>query len=531
MCRQLGSRQVAAKSVCTIRLSRRLVRLGAMALVVSLGAYIESADARPYRSYDGYKSRRAPVRSTRNAEREKERPAQLQPVHLIVISIPKQRISVYGADGFHMQSVVSTGMSGFPTPIGVFSVIQKNRYHRSNIYSGAPMPYMQRITWSGVAMHEGVVPGHPASHGCIRLTHKFASELWNMTRMGVRVVVTPDDAQPAEVAHPNLPVPTMTPPPVSVTEAEQVKPSLVALSSDKVAEAGAAQAAVKLLSPLDRAKAARAQMIAEAPAKAKAAKEAAEVSAAKAAEANRAMSARREAEAALGVARDRLAAAAKAVEQAKTPEAAERAKADQTAAEVKVEEAAKAAAEAAVAESAKTQEALDAATVAWDAEKASDLAAATVRIGDRATEPISIFVSRKTGRVHIRQVWRTIHDAPVTLKDPETSLGTHVYVAVETLEDGKGMRWLSVTYPQSTSGPDVKPPPRARRGDRHEPAHANDAGRPRETAVGALARIQLSEETKAFIADRLWAGASIIVSDYGISDEAGKYTDFIVQPR
>ena len=86
---------------------------------------------------------------------------------------------------------VSTGMPGHPTPMGVFSVIQKDRYHHSNIYSDAPMPYMQRITWSGVAMHEGVVPGHPASHGCIRLPHEFAQRLWGMTKMGVRVVVTP----------------------------------------------------------------------------------------------------------------------------------------------------------------------------------------------------------------------------------------------------------------------------------------------------------------------------------------------------
>ncbi len=128
---------------------------------------------------------------------------------------------------------MSSGTPGFPTPIGVFSVIQKNRYHRSNIYSGAPMPYMQRITWSGVAMHEGVLPGYPASHGCIRLTHKFASELWGMTRMGVRVVVTPDDAEPVQVTHAKLPAPNMTPAPTSVSGAEQIKPSLVAMAGEK----------------------------------------------------------------------------------------------------------------------------------------------------------------------------------------------------------------------------------------------------------------------------------------------------------
>ena len=264
-------------------------------------------------------------------------------MHLIVISIPKQRITAYGAGGFHRQGAVSTGRTGFPTPTGVFSIIQKNRYHRSNIYSGAPMPFMQRITWSGVAMHEGVLPGYPASHGCIRLTHQFASELWGMTRMGVRVIVTPDDAQPVEMAHAKLFVPNMTPAPVATTDVERIKPSLVAMAGDKTAEASAApQAAAKLLSPLDRAKVEKAQMVVEAPAKAKAAKAAAEVSAVKASEANKAIKALREAEQALAAARDRSEAAAKAVEQAKTPEAVEKAKAAQSAAEAKVEEASKA---------------------------------------------------------------------------------------------------------------------------------------------------------------------------------------------
>ena len=80
-------------------------------------------------------------------------------------------------------------MPGHPTPIGLFSVIGKERWHHSNIYCGAPMPFMQRITWSGVAMHSGVVPGYPASHGCIRLPAAFAPQLWGMTKMGARVVV------------------------------------------------------------------------------------------------------------------------------------------------------------------------------------------------------------------------------------------------------------------------------------------------------------------------------------------------------
>jgi hypothetical protein len=526
-----------------MRTSKRLGCIVGAGLVASLGLGIETADAQGF-WYSGNSRPKRVVRQARperaerpeKAEKAKDKAFQPQPVHLIVISIPKQRVNIYGAGGFHAQSVVSTGMSGFPTPQGVFSVIQKNRYHRSNIYSGAPMPFMQRITWSGVAMHEGVVPGHPASHGCIRLTHKFASELWGMTRMGVRVVVTPDAAEPVQLTHAKLPAPNMTPAPTSVSGAEQIRPSLVAMAGEKTADAGSAAAAVRLLSPLERAKAEKTKLIAEAPAKVKAAKEAAEVAAAKAVEANKAMSALREADAALNAARDRLDAATKAVEQAKTPEAAERAKADQAAAEAKLAEVTPLKTQAAAAESAKTLEALAAATAAWDAEKASDVANRTLREGDRATEPISMLISKKTGRIHIRQAWKTLHEAPVTFKDPDTPLGTHVYVAVDTQDDGKAMRWLAVTYPQTTSGPDAKPVHQPqqrsqRRGEKPEPVAAVHSGRPRETASSALDRIELDQETKQFIADRMWAGASLIVSDYGLSNEAGKYTDFIVQPR
>ena len=530
-----GSCKVISRYPRATRVFRRSLCLLGAGLVLSLAAGIDSADAQAYRSYRSHKAQRAGLRPTNPAEKkakEKEKPAQLQPAHLIVISIPKQRISVYGAGGFHKQGAVSTGRTGFPTPTGVFSVIQKNRYHRSNIYSGAPMPFMQRITWSGVAMHEGVLPGYPASHGCIRLTHQFASELWGMTRMGVRVIVTPDDAQPEEVAHAKLPTPTMTPASAAVTEAEPIKPSLVAMTGDKTADASATpKAAAKLLSPLERAKIEKAKMVTEAPAMARAANETAETSTAKASEANKAIRALREAEQALATARGRQEAAAKAVEQAKTPEALETAKAAQSVAEAKVEEAQKAVTEAAAVESAKTQEAFAAAQAAWDAEKASDLAAATARAGERATEPISIFVSKKTGRVQIRQAWKTIHDAPATFRDADAPLGTHVYVATEMVEDGKVMRWLSVTLPQ--------PPPRAetrqggRYGDkrREPPPVVANSGHVRETATGALDRIVLTQETTKFISDRLWAGASLIVSEHGLSNETGKYTDFIVQPR
>lgn len=122
----------------------------------------------------------------------------------IIISIPDQRVSLYENAALIARSSVSTGVQHHPTPVGVFSVIAKQRWHRSNIYSGAPMPYMQRITWSGIALHAGVVPGHPASHGCIRLTNDFAIQLWHLTKRGTRVIIAPDDVQPVEIANPNL---------------------------------------------------------------------------------------------------------------------------------------------------------------------------------------------------------------------------------------------------------------------------------------------------------------------------------------
>lgn len=122
----------------------------------------------------------------------------------IIISIVDQRVSLFDNGTLIARSSVSTGMEGHPTPLGVFSVISKQRWHRSNIYSAAPMPYMQRITWSGIALHAGVVPGHPASHGCIRLKNDFAVRLWHLTKRGTRVIIAHGDVQPVEITNPHL---------------------------------------------------------------------------------------------------------------------------------------------------------------------------------------------------------------------------------------------------------------------------------------------------------------------------------------
>jgi L,D-transpeptidase catalytic domain len=122
----------------------------------------------------------------------------------IIIAVDQQKLHLY-SDGVHItDTLVATGLPSHPTPLGVFDIIQKSLFHRSNIYSNAPMPYMQRITWSGVALHEGVGVGHRASHGCIRMPHDFATRLWALTRPGAQVVIAGPELRPQEFADPHL---------------------------------------------------------------------------------------------------------------------------------------------------------------------------------------------------------------------------------------------------------------------------------------------------------------------------------------
>jgi hypothetical protein len=140
-------------------------------------------------------------RRTRDRERD-QAPAQ-GPFQLIV-SIAKQQIALYGRKGLIARADISTGMSAHPTPKGVFTVLSKAKWHESNIYSGAPMPYMQRITWSGIALHAGPRPGYPASHGCIRLPENFAVRLFHTTKVGTRVIVARNPVEPVAFSHPKL---------------------------------------------------------------------------------------------------------------------------------------------------------------------------------------------------------------------------------------------------------------------------------------------------------------------------------------
>jgi hypothetical protein len=152
----------------------------------------------PYRRKHNYKRVKSALTKKPQLTEASKGPLQ------IIVSIADQRISLYENGVLIARSSVSTGVQGHPTPLGVFSVISKHKWHHSNIYSAAPMPYMQRITWSGIALHAGKLPGYPASHGCIRLANDFAIRLWNLTKRGARVIIASVDVRPAEITSPQL---------------------------------------------------------------------------------------------------------------------------------------------------------------------------------------------------------------------------------------------------------------------------------------------------------------------------------------
>ena len=137
---------------------------------------------------------------------------------------------------------VATGVPDHPTPLGIFNIIQKQREHRSNIYSNAPMPFMERITWSGVALHEGVNLGHPASHGCIRMSHDFAVRLWTLTRLGVGVVIARPELRPEEISdshlfiHKDQDKPTDAEPATSMAPTRPIPPAAARAEFLKTAE-------------------------------------------------------------------------------------------------------------------------------------------------------------------------------------------------------------------------------------------------------------------------------------------------------
>ena len=185
------NRSTTARSTVAMRRwgSPAIVTLAAMAALTALTADAAARQARPA----------PPTEAT--APRDAGEPI------MAIVSIKTQQVTFYDADGWILRAPVSTGVKGRETPAGVFAVLEKDKDHRSTMYDDAWMPNMQRITWNGVALHGGPLPGYAASHGCVRMPYGFAEKLFDKTWIGMRVIISPNDAEPVEFSHPALFVP------------------------------------------------------------------------------------------------------------------------------------------------------------------------------------------------------------------------------------------------------------------------------------------------------------------------------------
>jgi len=350
----------------------------------------------------------------------------------VIISIDKQRLTLYSDGQPIAYSRVSTGVPGHPTPTGVFSVIQKDRWHHSNIYSNAPMYFMQRITWSGVAMHEGVVPNHPASHGCIRLPGAFARQMWGITKLGVRVIITHGEVTPVAISNERL----------FTLKREPAEPKGEAQAKLPETTGGTSNAF-----------------------------ELAQLSAAR---------------------RDGRASNTTVLDVSKP-----------------------------------LAPALDAMAYALGTPReTTGPEFKPVEPKPLKPGPISVFISRKEGKLYVRKGFEPVFDAPVTFADPNRPLGTHVFTALAVNGDNTTLRWNVVSMPGAGSPPVKK----SVKGKRVETPAAPVVG-PASNATEALDRVTFPPDALERISELMSPGASLIISDKGLGGETGKGTDFIVLTR
>jgi hypothetical protein len=345
----------------------------------------------------------AASRTSRHTEHTSESiaPREAGPPIMAIVSLKGQHVTVYDANGWIMRAPVSSGQKGRETPAGIFSVIQKDADHHSNLYDDAFMPHMERITWSGIALHGGPLPGHAASHGCVRMPYGFAENLFGRTKLGMRVIIAPHDVQPVDISHPAL---------------LQPKPDVGARAAALATEAA------------DAAKQADAARLAAVTAQREAAAATAQI------RKLNILKARADAQ---------LAAADRAVDSATSDDAKAKAedakqKAVANVAELQGQlEAANGAA----------QPKLDAVGPARDAavaaENARAAAAKAARDEAHAFDPVSVFISRKTQHLYVRRGFEPVFDAPITIENPDQPIGTHVFTAMAKAETG--LRWSVVT--------------------------------------------------------------------------------------
>jgi L,D-transpeptidase-like protein len=416
----------------------------------------------------------------------------------IVVSIETQRVTLFSNGVRVAQGPVSTGVPGHPTPMGVFSIIEKDRYHHSNLYSNAPMPYMQRITWSGVALHEGVLPGYPASHGCIRMSHDFAQKLWRVTKLGVRVIVARHELAPIDFAHPNLfrPKPKPAEPSIAIGVTDGRSPTPAVVSQAEIAQTdsdhiGAPPQAAAERPPADAADHRRAT---DAPPAEQASEGAQTGSLAGPVQVIEVPAARNDAE------------DAPEIEQKSEPTAGDGSRAAPRPSD----------AAPSVSERPQPAPAVDPATPPR-IKAAEEL---ITRSGQ-----VAVFVSRKEQRIYVRQGFVPLFDMPLVIEQPDQPLGTHVFTAMEVTENGGGMRWNVMTVPAQASAAREQ-----RDTKKRSKASLNSAPQPKPpaTPAEALDRIQMPQEAVERIRELLIPGSSLVVSDEGPGPETGRYTEFIV---
>ena len=392
---------------------------------------------------------------------------------MAIVSIKSQQVTFYDADGWILRAPVSTGTTGRETPAGVFAVIEKNKDHHSSLYDDAWMPNMLRITWNGIALHGGPLPGYAASHGCVRMPFDFAAKVFDKAPMGMRVIISPNDSEPVAFTDPALFMPKQ-----GLIDAMPARAQALARDSD------------------DAARAATAAKAAVAPAKRAAA-------AAPAAVRNlTALKARADAE---------LAHAEKVLAAVNTdPEITDEAKIATQDAQQKA--AAKADAlgtqlDAAKADLKAKQDAAAAAEAAAKAAEAKRIETAKAATEAKlASEPVAIFISRATHKLYVRrdthkkwpdggELYDFSQEFPVTIKDPDKPLGTHIFTAVARVEGG--LRWTEVSI---------------------------DNG---DSAKNALDRITFPQEVLDRIAPIAVPLSSITISDESLSSETNYRTEFV----
>jgi hypothetical protein len=355
-----------------------------------------------------------------------------------LIGLQQQKITVYDSEGPILQAPVSSGARGYETPAGVFTILLKSRDHVSNLYDDAKMPFMQRMT--GVALHAGALPGYRASHGCIRLPYTFAERLFDLTSVGTRVIIAPNKVDAIQASHPLL---------------------------DSLQHAGAS--------------AASAESIEEGRRNAAAAKGEADAAAQRA---ESAMEAARRAEAENERAKKLLQGATQEAETKYTEPAMARAQA-----QLKKRQA----------EAAATLAASIAATNLAQATATERIVAEQRARNSRyRTWPLSIFVSRQTQRIYVRQGFEPVLEMPVAITDTETPIGTHAFYATEPGEGQRG--WMAVSV-SGSAAPGVQ---------------------------AALDRIEIPDAVARLLGRGVWTGSTLIVSDEPPHKETGAGTDFVV---